>query len=303
MIELGEVSLYTGSKEEILPEVIAGFPHIASRVRFQSGSRNFAPWHWHKSVELFYIAEGALEYHTPKGKWIFPAGSGGMVNSNMLHMTRLPGKTSDNMQLLHIFDAALIAGAQGGWIEQKYVLPISMAQNLELIALYPENPQQKAILDKLAESFQMPEDDFGYEIQLRNILSEIWIQLFAISRPLLDGMEKQDKKSDKMKCMMVYVHEHYKEKIRISELAASGYCSERDCYRLFKECLHMTPVEYITSYRLQCARQMLAEGGETITYISQACCLGSSSYFAKLFREEMGCSPLDYRQKWQNSDI
>ena len=84
MIELGEVSLYTGSKEEILPEVIAGFPHIASRVRFQSGSRNFAPWHWHKSVELFYIAEGALEYHTPKGKWIFPAGSGGMVNSNML---------------------------------------------------------------------------------------------------------------------------------------------------------------------------------------------------------------------------
>ncbi len=303
MIELNEVSFYTGSKEEILPEVIAGFPHITSKVRFHSGSRNFAPWHWHKPVELFYIAEGALEYHTPKGKWIFPAGSGGMVNSNMLHMTRLPGKTTDNVQLLHIFDAALIAGGQGGRIEQKYVLPISMARNLELIALYPEKPRQKMVLDKLAESFRMNEEDFWYEMQLRNILSEIWIQLFEISRPLLDCMEKQDKKSDKMKSMMAYVHEHYKERIRITELAAAGFCSERDCYRLFKECLHMTPVEYITSYRLQCARQMLAEGRETVTYISQACCLGSSSYFAKLFREEMGCSPLDYRQKWQNNDI
>lgn len=302
MIESGGLSFYTGSKEEILPEVIAGFPHIANKVRFYSGARSFAPWHWHKPVELFYIAEGALEYHTPKGKWIFPAGSGGMVNSNILHMTRLPGKTPDNVQLLHIFDTSLIAGAQGGWLEQKYVLPISTSQNLELIALYPENREHAAVLNKLAESFCLSEEGFGYEMQLRNILSEIWVQLFEISGPLLDSMEKYDKKGDKIKSMMVYVHEHYKEKIWITELAAAGFCSERDCYRLFKECLHMTPVEYITSYRLQCARQMLAEGSETVTYISQACCLGSSSYFAKLFREEMGCSPLEYRQKWQNSD-
>ena len=71
---------------------------------------------------------------------------------------------------------------------------------------------------------------------------------------------------------------------------------------MFRDCLHMTPVEYITTYRLQIACQMLAKGQEPITVISHECGLGSSSYFGKVFREYAYCSPTEYRKKWQNSD-
>ena len=103
--------------------------------------------------------------------------------------------------------------------------------------------------------------------------------------------------------MMIYIHEHYREKISILELAAAAYLSERECYRVFHDCLHMTPVEYITTYRLQIACQMLAKGHEPITVISHECGLGSSSYFGKVFREYAYCSPTEYRKKWQNSDM
>ena len=92
------------------------------------------------------------------------------------------------------------------------------------------------------------------------------------------------------------------EKISIPELAAAAYLSERECYRVFHDCLHMTPVEYITAYRLQVACQMLAKGQESVTVISHECGLGSSSYFGKVFREYAHCSPIEYRKKWQNSD-
>ena len=64
----------------------------------------------------------------------------------------------------------------------------------------------------------------------------------------------------------------------------------------------MSPVEYLQNFRLQMACKMLAKGRDTITEVSHACGLGSSSYFGRVFRSSMGCSPKEYRQKWQNSD-
>ena len=62
----------------------------------------------------------------------------------------------------------------------------------------------------------------------------------------------------------------------------------------------MTPVEYIRNYRLQKACYLLAESEDAITQIAYSCGLGSSSYFGKTFREKFGCSPLEYRRRWNN---
>ena len=126
--------------------------------------------------------------------------------------------------------------------------------------------------------------------------------LFELSRPMREKKWEHNKSNDKIKLMMIYIHEHYREKISIPELAAAAYLSERECYRVFHDCLHMTPVEYIKAYRLQAACQMLAKGQEAVTVISHECGLGSSSYFGKVFREYTHCSPTEYRRKWQNSD-
>lgn len=102
--------------------------------------------------------------------------------------------------------------------------------------------------------------------------------------------------------MMVHIHEHYSEKISIPELAEVAFLSERECYRAFQNHLHMPSVEYIKSYRIQRARQMLADTQTPITEIGYACGLGNPSYFGRIFRELTGYTPLEYRRKWQNRD-
>ena len=108
--------------------------------------------------------------------------------------------------------------------------------------------------------------------------------LFEFSCSMREKKGEHNKSNDKIKLMMIYIHEHYREKISIPELAAAAY------------------LEYITTYRLQVACQMLAKGQESVTVISHECGLGSSSYFGKVFREYAHCSPIEYRKKWQNSD-
>ena len=299
---INSIEFYTGSREELLPDFSNEFPYIATCAEIDKFEDSFVPWHWHKSVELFYMESGALEYFTPKGHFVFPAGSGGMVNSNVLHMTRMQKEHTRTLQMEHIFDPALIAGEHGSRIEEKYVMPVITAPQIELIALYPDHPSQKRILDRIQAAFQFSGQEFGYEVKLREALAEIWLALLELSAPELEKKEKQDKNNDRLKLMLVYIHEHYAEKISIPELAAAAFLSERECYRIFRDYLHMTPVEYMVNYRLQAACQMLAKGQESVTSISHACGLGSSSYFGKIFREQKGCTPMEYRAKWQNSD-
>ena len=303
MKNIHNIEFYNGTKEELLPGFEKDFPYIASRAELDKYIECYVPWHWHRTVELFYVESGSVEYDTPKGKILFPAGSGGMVNSNVLHMTKAMSQRERNVQLLHIFDVSLLAGEQGSRIEQKYITPVITATQIEIIPLFPGNKEEERILKLLADSFRLSSDEFGYEIKLREALAQIWLMLFELSSSMREKKDGYSKSNDKIKLMMIYIHEHYREKISIADLATAAYLSERECYRVFHDCLHMTPVEYITSYRLQVACQMLAKSQETVTVISHECGLGSSSYFGKVFREYAHCSPIEYRKKWQNSDI
>ena len=303
MKNIHNIEFYNGTKEELLPGFEKDFPYIASRAELDKYIECYVPWHWHRTVELFYVESGSIEYDTPKGKMLFPAGSGGMVNSNVLHMTKAISQREKNVQLLHIFDVSLLAGEQGSRIEQKYITPVITAVQIEIIPLFPGNREDERILKLLIDSFRLSSEEFGYEIKLREALAQIWLMLFELSSSMREKKDGYSKSNDKIKLMMIYIHEHYREKISIQDLAAAAYLSERECYRVFHDCLHMTPVEYITSYRLQVACQMLAKSQETVTFISHECGLGSSSYFGKVFREYAHCSPIEYRKKWQNSDI
>lgn len=289
------IELKQGSYEELLPDFSPDFPYIASYVELDKHVGRQSPWHWHKEVELFYMLQGALEYSTPQKKLFFSKGSAGFVNSNVLHMSKAIDGIAPVISLLHIFNPILISGYIGSIIDQKYVSPLVTSSGIEIISIYPDSPEHLQLLDTLRQSFELSEQNY-YEIKLRAVLSELWCKLLDISKPLIDN-KNNSQTNDKIKMMMAFIHKHYYEKITIPQIASNAFISERECFRIFRNCLKMTPVEYITNYRIQRACYMLTESNESITYICQACGLGSSSYFSKLFHKLVGCSPTQYRIK------
>ena len=302
MLKIQRIELNDSSKEEQIPDFAPDFPYVATYAELDKFAGSVVPWHWHRAVELFYMQSGTLEYTTPNGKWTFPAGSGCMVNSNVLHTTSFRAAADSNIQLLHLFDPALLAGEHGSRMEARYILPLTTAQNVELIPLYPEDPAQARILAEITEAFKLSEQEWGYEFRLREALTRIWLKLFELARPAMAQDQGSKASDDQIKRLMVYIHEHYQEPICVEQLAQVCHISRRACFRLFQNHLHMTPVEYIRSYRLQKACQMLVKTSESITQIAYRCGVGSSSYFGKLFREQFGCSPAEYRRYWHDRD-
>lgn len=298
---LQNIDIAADSREEILPDFSPDFPYLASHVELSQQLYPGAPWHWHRTVELFYVQSGAVEYITPEGSFLFPTGSGGFLNANVLHSTRIPSASQPTVEILHLFDPGFLAGERGSRIERKYILPLT-ATGPRLLPLHPEDPAQARILDRLKESLALSDGEWGYELRLRAALSELWLALFELARPAMESGGPAGHSDALIKALMVYIHENYARNLSVDELASAVHISRRACFRVFRENLHMTPLEYLRQYRLGKARTLL-EGTELpITQIAYECGLGSSSYFGKTFREVFGCTPGDYRRNWHDRD-
>ena len=296
------IQIHEASNEELLPGFSQDFPYIASCAELDKYIEPATPWHWHRTVELFYMESGTLEYTTPNGKWTFPAGSGGFVNSNVLHTSRVVPSGEETIQLLHLFDSELLAGIPTSRVDAKYIRPLTSATGIEMIALSNDVPQQAALLEKIRKAFDLDEGSWGYEFTLRHYLTEIWLELFELVRSDLEANSRINPSDEKMKAMMHFIHSHYQESISVEDIAREAHISKRVCFRLFQENLYMTPLEYMTSYRLRKACQRLVDTNESITQIAYNCGLGSSSYFGKVFRERYGCTPAAYRKSWHDCD-
>lgn len=298
MKDVWELRFHAGSKEELLPGLTPAFPYIASRVELDRYPNRSAPWHWHGAVELSYTQKGCIKYYTPGGMALLPQGSAVLVNANVLHMTTAEPQT---VQLLHIFEPSFLA-APDSVIAERYLAPLTSASHAEMLCLTPDDPAQAEVLEQVKAAFALQDGAYGYEVKLRNILSLVWLALLEQAKPLLEGYTRRGKTGTQVREMMAYIHEHYGEKLTVADLAASVFLSPRACFRVFREHLHTTPLEYLKSYRLQQACRLLQETELSVTDVGQRCGLGSSSYFGKTFREAMGCTPLEYRYKWQDID-
>lgn len=299
MKNIHRIQLIGDSNEELLPGFSHEFPYIASRALLDQYIEHATPWHWHRTVELFYVESGALEYITPNGQWLFPAGSGGFVNYNVLHTSKAVSGGAETVQLLHLFEPKFLSGEQGSRIDAKYVRPLTAAA-IEMIALSPEEPDHAELLSKIRAAFDLEEESWEYELSLRQQLTEIWLALFELARPVMETASAAKASDEKIKAMLHFIHAHYPDTISVDELAGAAHISKRVCYRLFRENLHTSPVAYMTDYRLRKACQRLTETSEPITQIACGCGLGSSSYFGKLFRERFGSTPAEYRKIWHD---
>ena len=84
-----------------------------------------------------------------------------------------------------------------------------------------------------------------------------------------------------------------KDDFSIDALADAMCMSKANFYRKFKAITGTSPNEYMKTYRLNRAAEMIAEGAR-INEAAEAVGFDSSSYFAKCFKAKFGVLPNDY---------
>ena len=60
-------------------------------------------------------------------------------------------------------------------------------------------------------------------------------------------------------------------------------------------------MDYLNQYRVRMAANELMTSIKPIAIIGEECGFASDSYFGKIFRQYMNCSPREYRRKVQTN--
>lgn len=86
-------------------------------------------------------------------------------------------------------------------------------------------------------------------------------------------------------------------KLNMTFLSEECSISQMQLYRKAKELLHMTPVEYIKTLRMERAEDLLKSTSMSVQEVMYECGFSSKSYFFKEFATKFGCTPGEYRKK------
>lgn len=93
-----------------------------------------------------------------------------------------------------------------------------------------------------------------------------------------------------------FIEQHYAEEITVKKLAKLGNLSVSSFTRIFKNELHLTPIEYLIEVRLQQAKKLLRRKEIPITQVALRCGFNSSSHLASSFQRVLHMTPSEYRK-------
>jgi len=85
-------------------------------------------------------------------------------------------------------------------------------------------------------------------------------------------------------------------KIYIEDLALEANMNVQYFCRFFKSVIGKTPVEYINSYRIEKATELLQTETLSISNIALSVGIDNFSYFVKQFKKYKNCTPSQYRK-------
>ncbi|WP_423055529.1 helix-turn-helix domain-containing protein [Acetobacterium carbinolicum] len=256
------------------------------------------PWHWHEEVEVVVVSSGAMNMSLNGMNFTLKKGDGAFINSNVLHSMQISGDEGCILNTF-VFHPSLISGAAESVFLQRYVRPLLVCDTLPCVPFYCEIEWQRQAVHCIQEAYEYyKEEEFGYELIVREKLSHMW---YLIVKNMVSVLKQQSQNVNhnivRIKAMLDFLHHHYEKPLDLQQIAEVVGISERECLRCFQKNIGITPIQYLLKYRISLAARLLEDTDIPITEICTRVGFDSPSYFSKIFKRFMHFTPSDHRKR------
>jgi len=170
-----------------------------------------------------------------------------------------------------------------------------------LVVHYANHPDVRRNWWDFTEARKVFREKHGYPI---NRPTKAWYELAKYRRSDRVNAEKETTREDlgdRLKAAARYLNRHYSSKISLSALAKEAAVSPYHFLRQFKNVYEVTPLQYLTHVRLKNASRLLKKTHRPVAWVVQQCGFVNESSFIRLFRKELGTTPLQFRKDHQVS--
>lgn len=103
--------------------------------------------------------------------------------------------------------------------------------------------------------------------------------------------------------LLAWIAAHLKEDLRVERLAEIAGMSPRNFARSYSDTMGATPGKTVMHMRLEAARGSLEETDLPLKIVARDVGLGDEQNLRRLFQRQYGINPLQYRQRFQGSEL
>lgn len=275
------------------------YPVNARYLDLHKSYLNWIRWHWHEEMEILIVNQGVAEVSTDDDTYLIRPGQGLIINQNVMHCIHAQDKKQCTFHSL-VFHPDYIFGHKSNYLQTQYLLPLQNYQLFKVFFLDESAPWHERMLQTLMEAIEVNmAKHFGYEIATKGYLCHFWAELLRqlpqTETPLPPRVPQDEQR---VKEAMLYIRTHHAEPLTLQEIADSIHVSKSECCRCFARTLQMSPFEYLMKYRIYESTKKLMDPEQNFSSIAElALSVGfnNTSYYNKLFKKFLGCTPTYYR--------
>lgn len=283
------------------------YPIAIYHVDLRTLYMGFVRWHWHGELEINIVTQGKMECLIGDETILLEAGDAIYINQNVMHSLHPVGDEPGKFDAV-VFHPMLFFGYEKTYLNAKYLTPITAMSGLRYFLInreYARFADMTALLDELVRVNDSART--GYELITKSCLCRFWVYLleeFPVSIP--EKKESLSLSELRAREAVLFIERHYQEPVTLDEIAAAIHVSKSECCRCFKKALHTTPFEYLMKYRIFMASVIIRQdSSRQMSFSELATTVGfnNASYFNKVFKSILGCTPTEYRKAIRNGSM
>ena len=266
--------MINSARHEEYPSASGEAPFVLKTDIERTPHKVSAEQNWHDELEIELCTEGEGEVLLDGKSYPFCAGDVIIVNSGVLHHTGSSARVVYTC-LIPRLDLCRTVG-----LDPTRLCFEPLVRDDELAELITSLAQAEADGSALL---------FRCELLLRILLH--------IQRKYTLPDEKRVETRPHMQSVreaIALIRRDFSKKITLDAIAKSVYIDKYTLCREFKRATGQTVIEYVNSYRIQNAAQLIS-GGYTVSEAARACGFENMSFFTRTFKKYMGCLPSGYR--------
>lgn len=247
----------------------------------------FRDKHWHRSIEIFAVFEGALDFYLNNEICPLHPGEFMLVNSNEIHSiaSPLPNRTVVLQIPLKTF-------------EDYYT-------GEQYIRFTHKNQLQDCEIMELIRKMYCAYDgkQCGYQLKVKGLYFQLLFLMVTEYRELnvTPDMLKKNKKLNRLSSITSYIRDHYTEDLSLELLAEIFGYTPAYLSRMFQKYAGINYKTYLQSVRLEEAYKELVNTDHTISQVALNNGFPNNKAFAREFRSKYGVLPSEYRRSRSHS--
>ena len=242
--------------------------------------------HSHEYYELYFLLEGEREVFIENKMFVMPKNTLAVVPPYSMHKTAGGPYKRININV----SSSLLSDYESDFLKK-----ISRCFAVEIEKNYLKTVTQILNIGAEVQTQSLPQKQETLLCFAKTVIQLLARQKLTPVSCVSAAFPSKKVSSDVLK-IIYYINTNFTRNITLKEISNKFYISKMTLCKQFKDVMHCGVMKYVTSLRINKAKELLINTDYSMDDIAARCGFSSANYFGLAFKKDTGMSPCHFKK-------